>query len=170
MTPRMLELLRFVCDHQRRLGYAPSYEEMRDAMNLRSKSGINRMLGQLAELGYVTMPEGKARNIEVLRQPPERGKMPAPLAGAIPRPSPIDMAFAALPEGWHLRLRGRSGSWVAAVQRDDGPQEDLVLADTPAKAIERAIERASNRPPPLPDAPGAMPAPTEATNRGEPDG
>ena len=53
-------------------GYAPSYEEMKNALGLKSKSGVHRLVFSLEERGYVNRLPNKARAVEVLRAPDEK--------------------------------------------------------------------------------------------------
>ena len=70
LTPRQFELLRFVHSYVTRQGVSPSFDEMRDALNLRSKSGIHRLISALEERGYIRRLAHRARAIELLRAPP----------------------------------------------------------------------------------------------------
>lgn len=71
LTPSHYELLSFIDAHIEANGFSPSFTEMARAVNLRSKSGVHRLLGCLEERGYVRRLPGKARAIEVVRQPGE---------------------------------------------------------------------------------------------------
>ena len=70
LTPRQHELLRFIHGYVTRNGVSPSFEEMRDSLNLRSKSGIHRLISALEERGYIRRLAHRARAIELLRAPP----------------------------------------------------------------------------------------------------
>lgn len=70
LTPRQHQLLRFIQNYVTRFGVSPSFEEMRDALNLRSKSGIHRLISALEERGYIRRLAHRARAIELLRAPP----------------------------------------------------------------------------------------------------
>lgn len=69
LTRKQLDLLNFLQNRIRRDGYAPSFEEMREAMKLKSKSGIHRMIGALEERGFVRRLPNRARALEVLKCP-----------------------------------------------------------------------------------------------------
>ncbi len=73
LTQRQLQLLRFIDAYKREHGVPPSFEEMRHALRLRSKSGIHRLISGLEERGYIRRLAYRARAIEVLRPPPEEG-------------------------------------------------------------------------------------------------
>lgn len=70
LTQRQHQLLRFIHDYVGQQGVPPSFEEMREALNLKSKSGIHRLITGLEERGYIGRLRYRARAIEVLRVPP----------------------------------------------------------------------------------------------------
>ncbi len=106
LTPKQHELLLYV---QRRLaetGVSPSFDEMREALDLRSKSGIHRLITGLEERGFIRRLPHRARALEILRLPeaaatPQMAAAPAPVAdlgAATPVPlmrSPVATAFMA---------------------------------------------------------------------------
>ena len=69
LTQRQLQLLRFIDEYQQDHGVPPSFDEMRSALKLRSKSGIHRLISGLEERGYIKRLAYRARAIEVLRTP-----------------------------------------------------------------------------------------------------
>ncbi len=69
LTPKQHELLLFIDKHLRKTGCSPSFEEMKDALDLRSKSGIHRLIGALEERGFLGRHKHRARALEVLRLP-----------------------------------------------------------------------------------------------------
>jgi len=77
LTHKQAELLRFIKAHIRANdGVAPSFDEMKAALNLVSKSGIHRLLTGLEERGYIYRPFAKARAITVLEQSPPSSPTP----------------------------------------------------------------------------------------------
>jgi repressor LexA len=72
LTRKQHELLIFIDRHLRTTGFSPSFEEMKDALNLRSKSGIHRLISALEERGFLTRHHHRARALEV-RKLPEMG-------------------------------------------------------------------------------------------------
>ncbi len=72
LTPKQHELLRFIQQRLEATGIAPSFEEMKDALGLRSKSGIHRLITALEERGFIRRLPNRARAVELLRPPPER--------------------------------------------------------------------------------------------------
>lgn len=69
LTRKQHELLTFIDRHLRTTGFSPSFEEMKDALNLRSKSGIHRLISALEERGFLHRRHHRARALEVVRLP-----------------------------------------------------------------------------------------------------
>ncbi len=69
LTRKQHELLSFIDSHLRQTGFSPSFDEMKDALNLRSKSGIHRLISALEERGFLSRRHHRARALEVLRLP-----------------------------------------------------------------------------------------------------
>ncbi len=83
LTRKQHELLIFIDHHLRNTGFSPSFEEMKDALSLRSKSGIHRLISALEERGFLRRHHHRARALEVVRLPekaaePERSEASAP--------------------------------------------------------------------------------------------
>jgi repressor LexA len=71
LTQRQRQLLQFIRQFMQTHGVPPSFDEMRGALNLRSKSGIHRLISGLEERGYLRRLPYRARALEVLRPPHE---------------------------------------------------------------------------------------------------
>ena len=69
LTRKQLELLMFINERLKESGVPPSYEEMKDALDLRSKSGIHRLITALEERGFIRRLPNRARALEVLKLP-----------------------------------------------------------------------------------------------------
>src|SRR5271157_2413891 len=69
LTRKQSELLRFIHERLQEEGVPPSFDEMKDALDLRSKSGIHRLIMALEERGFIRRLANRARAIEVLRLP-----------------------------------------------------------------------------------------------------
>ena len=69
LTKKQSELLRFIHERLQEEGVPPSFDEMKDALDLRSKSGIHRLIMALEERGFIKRLANRARAIEVLRLP-----------------------------------------------------------------------------------------------------
>src|ERR1700690_1231502 len=69
LTKKQSELLRFIHERLQDAGVPPSFDEMKEALDLRSKSGIHRLIMALEERGFIRRVANRARAIEVLRLP-----------------------------------------------------------------------------------------------------
>lgn len=69
LTQRQHQLLEFIHGYMSAHGVPPSFEEMRDALKLKSKSGIHRLITGLEERGYIRRLAYRARALEVVRMP-----------------------------------------------------------------------------------------------------
>ena len=69
LTRKQFELLRFIHERLKEAGVPPSFDEMKDALDLRSKSGIHRLITALEERGFIRRLPNRARAIEVIRLP-----------------------------------------------------------------------------------------------------
>ena len=74
LTKKQKNLLLFINKKLRSSGVSPSYEEMKDSLNLKSKSGIHRLISALEERGFIKRLAHKARALEVIKLPPFLGK------------------------------------------------------------------------------------------------
>ena len=96
LTRKQHELLIFIDRHLKTSGYSPSFDEMKEALNLRSKSGIHRLISALEERGFLSRRHHQARALEVLRLPGDGiptmalvGGQSAPSQGPAERTAPI---------------------------------------------------------------------------------
>jgi repressor LexA len=69
LTNKQYELLMFIHERVRETGVPPSFDEMKDALGLKSKSGIHRLITALEERGYLKRLEKRARALEIVRLP-----------------------------------------------------------------------------------------------------
>ena len=69
LTSKQHELLTYISQRLKESGVSPSFDEMKDALNLRSKSGIHRLITALEERGFIRRLPHRARALEVLRLP-----------------------------------------------------------------------------------------------------
>jgi repressor LexA len=127
LTRKQHELLVFINQRLGATGVAPSFDEMKDALNLRSKSGIHRLISGLEERGFIRRLPHRARALEVVKLPQESAA-PAAAAGERARFSPTvirgDFA-AALP-----------GTAVAPdTEAVDLPLYGRIAAGTPIEAL-----------------------------------
>jgi repressor LexA len=145
LTRKQHELLMFIDRHLRETGFSPSFEEMKEALNLKSKSGIHRLITALEERGFLKRRAHRARALEVIRLPDNMGgrapgpAMPAPPAPPAFAPNVIRGNFAANLPGVpkpaneapavHLPLYGRiaAGLPIEAL-RDSGASVEVPAA------------------------------------------
>jgi repressor LexA len=93
LTRKQFELLRFINERLKEAGVPPSFDEMKDALDLRSKSGIHRLITALEERGFIRRLPNRARAIEVIKLPdsvnngnaPRRGFTPSVIEGNLGR-------------------------------------------------------------------------------------
>ncbi|MGN6269321.1 MAG: transcriptional repressor LexA [Sphingomonas sp.] len=92
LTAKQHELICFIHDRLAETGVSPSFEEMKEALDLKSKSGVHRLISALEERQFLRRLPNRARALEVLRMPERPGakpKAPARLAPATaPKPAP----------------------------------------------------------------------------------
>lgn len=92
LTRKQHELLLFINERLQQDGVPPSFEEMKDALDLRSKSGIHRLITALEERGFIRRLPNRARALEVVRLPedaqppkPARPFAPSVIEGSLGR-------------------------------------------------------------------------------------
>ncbi|MCQ2966360.1 MAG: transcriptional repressor LexA [Alphaproteobacteria bacterium] len=74
LTKKQRALLMLIHDHLEKNGITPSFEEMKNAVGLKSKSGIHRLIAELQERGYVKTLPRKARALEIVKMPEDWDK------------------------------------------------------------------------------------------------
>ena len=108
LTPKQQELLNFIHARLEEGGVSPSFEEMKDALDLRSKSGIHRLINALEERGFIRRLPNRARALEVLKFPEAVGrgtKFPS-------KPHPTPMLPVAANDVIEIPLHGRIAAGV----------------------------------------------------------
>ena len=88
LTRKQHELIRFIQTRLEETGVSPSFEEMKEALDLKSKSGVHRLISALEERGFIRRLPNRARALEVLRQPDDVTSG-ATTAKAAPAPSNV---------------------------------------------------------------------------------
>src|SRR6478752_9989975 len=90
LTRKQQELLLFIHERMKESGIPPSFDEMKDALDLASKSGIHRLITALEERGFIRRLPNRARALEVIKLPeayspslqPKRGFSPSVIQGS----------------------------------------------------------------------------------------
>ena len=123
LTRKQLELLEFIDTRMKRDGVPPSFDEMKDALALRSKSGIHRLITALEERGFIRRLPHRARAIEVIRMPETTDRRFAPrvIEGGARQPAPAPAPPGARP--------------VEAAGSLELPMMGRIAAGTPIEAI-----------------------------------
>ncbi|MFC3096425.1 transcriptional repressor LexA [Alteraurantiacibacter palmitatis] len=78
LTAKQRELLVFIQRKLEETGISPSFEEMKEALDLKSKSGVHRLISALEERGFIRRLANRARALEVLKQPDDVSASRAP--------------------------------------------------------------------------------------------
>ena len=115
LTLKQQELLSFIQTRLEEGGVSPSFEEMKDALDLRSKSGIHRLINALEERGFIRRLPNRARALEVLKLPDAMHRAPAAPAKPQlqPRPAPsLPMLPTAANDVIEIPLHGRIAAGV----------------------------------------------------------
>lgn len=131
LTRKQHELLVFIDQHLKATGFSPSFEEMKLALRLRSKSGIHRLISALEERGFLHRRHHRARALEVVRLPEAEavgGFAPNVIRGDFsPRLPGVRAAGEAAAVQLPLYGRIAAGLPVEAL-RDQGAQISVPLA------------------------------------------
>jgi repressor LexA len=159
LTRKQHELIRFIQTRLEESGVSPSFEEMKEALDLKSKSGVHRLISALEERGFIRRLPNRARALEVLRQPDDvtsglNAKAPAtaeaPSNVVELRPTPKPAPVAANNDVIEIPLHGRiaAGVPIEALESDRmlpvpaallGPGEHYALEVSGDSMIEAGI-------------------------------
>jgi repressor LexA len=147
LTSKQYELLCYINDRLGETGVSPSFEEMKEALDLKSKSGVHRLISALEERGFIRRLPNRARALEVVRMPPRPGA--AGRDPVVPLPSRTGLPAAAN-DVIELPLHGRiaAGTPIEALQGTDslsvpaallGPGEHYALEVAGDSMVEEGI-------------------------------
>jgi len=139
LTKKQHDLLMFIHERVQRDGVSPSFDEMKDALDLRSKSGIHRLITALEERGFVRRLAHRARAVEILRLPenvddirPPRGRFqPAVIEGDLAKEESGEATLDQL--GAEPAVGDEHGRSVALIGR--------IAAGAPIEALEHGGQR-----------------------------
>ena len=142
LTYKQHELLLFIDDRLKESGISPSFDEMREALDLKSKSGVHRLISALEERGFIRRLPNRARALEILKLPDVR---PAPNVAPIRSVAP-----APANDTLEIPLHGRiaAGTPIEALQGTEnfavpaallGPGEHYALEVAGDSMVEEGI-------------------------------
>ncbi|PCH81023.1 MAG: repressor LexA [Hyphomicrobiales bacterium] len=133
LTRKQHELLMFIHERLKETGVPPSFDEMKDALDLKSKSGIHRLITALEERGFIRRLPNRARALEVVRMPdsmapglasPQRGFSPSIVEGGLGKVPPRPVSS---------NSQSNAGNGTISI-----PVMGRIAAGTPISAIESA--------------------------------
>ena len=141
LTAKQRELLLFIDGRLKKDGVSPSFDEMREALDLKSKSGVHRLISALEERGFIRRLPNRARALEVLKLPETRAATVTPIRPAVP---------AAANDTMEIPLHGRiaAGTPIEALQGTEtfavpaallGPGEHYALEVAGDSMVEEGI-------------------------------
>ncbi|PTW61153.1 repressor LexA [Breoghania corrubedonensis] len=133
LTRKQFELLMFIHERLKETGVPPSFDEMKDALDLRSKSGIHRLITALEERGFIRRLPNRARALEVVRLPDSVSPGLAAQRGRGFSPSVIEGSLGRAPKGTARPAPAQddTSSDVATI-----PVMGRIAAGVPISAIE----------------------------------
>jgi repressor LexA len=121
LTRKQYELLMFIHERLKETGVPPSFEEMKEALDLRSKSGIHRLITALEERGFIRRLAHRARALEVVKLPesvspglaaPRRAFSPNVIEGSLGKVRPLATRGDGVPQGVAVPVMGRIAAGV----------------------------------------------------------
>jgi repressor LexA len=127
LTRKQYELLMFIDERLRATGISPSFDEMKDALDLKSKSGIHRLITGLEERGFIRRLPHRARALEVTRLPENISDQPLPTPTRSFSPTVIKGTFSNVLAGAAM-----TGGAAEAIQL---PLYGKIAAGTPIEAL-----------------------------------
>ncbi|MFN7178640.1 transcriptional repressor LexA [Hyphomonas sp.] len=122
LTSKQKELLLFINDRIRETGVSPSFDEMKEALDLASKSGIHRLITALEERGFIRRLANRARALEVLKLPDSAAPSTMGRQRRDFKPALVANQSAEAYRPGMVPLVGRiaAGSPISAIQQDNG--------------------------------------------------
>ncbi len=121
LTRKQTDLLHYINQRLQEDGVSPSFDEMRDALGLKSKSGIHRLIGGLEERGFIRRLPHRARALEVMRLPESAGMGREAAEKRTPPATVRPMRPPVLANDFDLPLYGRiaAGTPIEALRDPD---------------------------------------------------
>ncbi len=137
LTRKQYDLLMFIHERLRETGVAPSFDEMKEALDLKSKSGIHRLITALEERGFLRRLAHRARALEVIKLP-ENSNMPKPRARTVSaaghKPS------LGVVDGSGIRAPHSKASGSGAKRIIEVPIMGRIAAGTPIEALQNVTD------------------------------
>lgn len=137
LTRKQHDLLMFIHERLQEAGVPPSFDEMKDALDLKSKSGIHRLITALEERGFIRRLPNRARALEILKLPDSMGSgaraptgfKPVVIEGSKPDREPVAQPqVERIPKSGRLPLRGEGSITIPVMGR--------IAAGVPISAIQ----------------------------------
>jgi len=127
LTRKQHELLMFIHERIKESGVSPSFEEMKEALDLRSKSGIHRLITALEERGFLRRLAHRARALEIVKLPQSmgpgsagggRGFSPSVIEGSLGKVRKLEPVASADDQMVSIPIMGRiaAGTPISAIQ------------------------------------------------------
>jgi repressor LexA len=123
LTRKQFELFMFIHERLKESGVPPSFDEMKDALDLRSKSGIHRLITALEERGFIRRLAHRARALEIVKLPDSmatslattrRNFSPNVIEGSLGKVRPLPQGTTGAPEAVAVPVMGRIAAGVPA--------------------------------------------------------
>lgn len=131
LTAKQKELLLYIHERIKETGVSPSFDEMKEALDLASKSGIHRLITALEERGFLRRLPHRARALEVLKMPDSAATAAPPKGRQSFRPSVVGEGRSNGSSSYSIPILGQiaAGVPIEAIQSEVGritPPEDLL--------------------------------------------
>ncbi len=145
LTRKQYELLMFIHERVRESGIPPSFDEMKDALDLKSKSGIHRLITALEERGYIRRMEKRARALEIIKLPENMAENMRP---ATTRSQAMRLSPAPGGRGGRGEVRLAADTRHAGAPRRNGGENEnsisvpvlgRIAAGTPIEALQHKV-------------------------------
>jgi repressor LexA len=141
LTKKQHQLLLFIRERMTADAVAPSFDEMKEALQLKSKSGIHRLITALEERGFLRRLPHRARALEVVKLPDNAlERLPERTPERTPRPERTDRGFNVITGHFSGALPGASVPAAAQAETFELPLYGKIAAGTPIEALRNPNE------------------------------
>jgi len=149
LTRKQHDLLMLIHERLQETGVPPSFEEMKEALELKSKSGIHRLITALEERGFIRRLPHRARALEVIRLPDSMSQTapaarkafsPNVIEGSLGRVKPLPQGESGAPEGIAVPVMGRIAAGVPIEAIQDHSRNITVPPDMLGRGEHFALE------------------------------